>query len=159
MAFLENFGKKASEIAQAAAKKSTEIVEVTKITMNITSEEDRIKKQYTTIGQKLYEEYRSNPGQYPEFSEQFKEINALMENIRKLKSRLLDAKNMRICDTCEAEIDKKVAFCPKCGAKQEILQKDTGEGKESSGPSCPSCGAGVGEDQVFCPGCGTKLKE
>jgi len=37
MAFFENLGKKVGEAAQAAAKKSGELVEVTKLNVNINS--------------------------------------------------------------------------------------------------------------------------
>lgn|SRR5690554_2949681 len=127
MAFLENFGKKASDFAHAAAKKSGEIVEVTKMTVNITSEEDKIKKLYTGIGQNIYEEYCKNPNQYPEFSEQFKEIDNHNENIEKLKARILDAKNLRVCQSCGDEISRDTAFCSKCGTKQEPLEEETVE--------------------------------
>jgi hypothetical protein len=39
MAFFENIGKRVSEAAQVAAKKSSELVEVTKLNSSISSEE------------------------------------------------------------------------------------------------------------------------
>jgi predicted amidophosphoribosyltransferase len=163
MAFFENFGKKVSEAAQAAAKKSSELVEVTKMNMNISSEEDKIKKIYYAIGKKVYENYCKDPEQYSQFSEECSEINAHMESIKKLKARILEAKNMRLCQGCGEEIGRDVVFCPKCGAKQEPLQEKESaqptEPSESHQHYCPSCGAAVSEEAVFCPGCGKNLKE
>ena len=53
MSFFENLGKKVGEAAQAAARKSSEIVEVTN-NASINAEEDKIQKLYSEIG-KVFE--------------------------------------------------------------------------------------------------------
>ena len=44
MSVLENFTKKVTETAKAAAKKSGDIVEVTKLSVAINTEEDKIEQ-------------------------------------------------------------------------------------------------------------------
>jgi predicted RNA-binding Zn-ribbon protein involved in translation (DUF1610 family) len=159
MAFFENFGKRVSEAAQAAAKKSSELMEVTKINMNIAQEEDRIKKLYTSIGKKVYESYLKDPGMYVQFKEECTGIDSHNENIKKMKARILEAKNLRLCSGCGEEIGVEVVYCPKCGAKQEPVNKPEGEEPpRDQVPVCPSCGTEITQDAAFCPSCGAKLK-
>lgn len=124
MTFLDNFGKRLSEAAQAAAKKSGELMEVTKINMNITQEEDKIKKLYTNIGKKVYESYLKDPDNYAQFKEECEAIGSHNENIKKMKARILEAKNLRLCSACGEEIGNDVVYCPKCGAKQEPIKQE-----------------------------------
>ncbi len=156
MAFFENLGKKVGEAAQAAAKKSSELMEVTKINMNITQEEDKIKKLYTEMGKKIYEDYCSDPGSASQFAEQCEAIGTHRETIDNLKKRIREVKNIRVCDGCGEEIDKSTMFCPKCGAKQEIEVEEAPKA-EAQGPKCPSCGAENTGNSEFCTSCGEKM--
>ncbi|MGQ9619129.1 MAG: zinc-ribbon domain-containing protein [Candidatus Aminicenantia bacterium] len=52
-----------------------------------------------------------------------------------------------ICETCKATIPDTAKFCPRCGAKVEIVKK------------CPSCGAEYPVTAKFCKKDGTPLKE
>jgi len=119
MAFLENLGKKMGEAAQTAAKKSSELVEVTKLNMNINSEEDKIQKLYVQIGKKVYEGFSSNAEANPEFAADCEAIKAHEENIKSLREKILEVKNLKACSNCGAEMDKTTVFCTKCGTKQE----------------------------------------
>ncbi|WP_173510138.1 adenylate/guanylate cyclase domain-containing protein [Sinorhizobium psoraleae] len=47
------------------------------------------------------------------------------------------------CHECGYEIESGFAFCPKCGAKQQIL--------------CPGCGYSCPPHFAFCPQCGTQV--
>jgi len=123
MTFFENLGKRVSEAAQVVSKKSSELVEVAKINMNISSEEEKIRKIYIAIGKKVYENYCKDAGQSSHFLEECKEIDSHMENIKKQKARLLETKNMKVCPSCGEETDKDAVYCSKCGAKQELSQE------------------------------------
>ena len=46
MNILDNISKRVSEVAQVAAKKSSEVVEITKLNMSINTEEDKVQKLY-----------------------------------------------------------------------------------------------------------------
>lgn len=155
MAFLDNFGKKVSEAAQAAAKKSGELVEITKINMNISSEEDKMQKLYTEMGKIIYKKYCSTDEVAEEFIEMCNTIKSHEENITNLKQKVYDIKNVKLCTECGAELEKTAAFCPKCGSKQPIAEVKQEE--PASPKICPSCGVQIGADSVFCTNCGTKV--
>jgi uncharacterized coiled-coil DUF342 family protein len=118
MSVFNNFTKKVSETAKAAAKKSGDIVEMTKINMSIGAEEDKIKKAYAEIGKKIYE-LSASGAEIPEsVKEQCDAINTYESTIEELKQKILEYKNIKVCASCGTELDLETVFCPKCGAKQ-----------------------------------------
>lgn len=124
MAFLENLGKKVEEAAQAAVKKSGELVETTKINMAIGTEEDKIQKMYAEIGKLVYSKYTSNMDVGQDAAALCESIKACEETIKGLKEKIMEIKKTKLCVNCGAELDRTVLFCSKCGAKQEEKQHE-----------------------------------
>ncbi len=151
MSFLENIGK----AAQAAAKKSGELVEITKLNMNINSEEDKIQKQYTQIGKLIYEKFKATGDIDSEFVASCETIKTHEQNISNLKEKILETKNLRLCSGCGAEMDRNAMFCAKCGAKQDV-QPAAGQQNVATA-ACPACGAQIPAGSTFCTSCGAKL--
>jgi len=159
MAFLENLGKKVGEAAQAVTKKSSELVEVTKLNANISSEEDKINKLYTQIGKAVYENFHQT-GNAPDIvKEACEQIAAHQENIRALKEKIAEVKGIKSCINCGAEMERPQLFCSRCGTKNEIPQTATvNQPQEAPANSeCPSCGTAVIPGAAFCTNCGTRL--
>lgn len=117
MAFFENLGKKVGEAAQAAAKKSSEIVEVTKLNISISSEEDKIQKLYAQIGKRLFEEYCSGQEVAEGYKVDCEAIKAHQDNIKGFKEKIMELKNIQPCPNCGNEVEKTAAFCARCGTK------------------------------------------
>lgn len=161
MAFFENLGKKVGEAAQAAAKKSGDLVETTKLNVNINSEEDKIQKLYTQIGKTLYEKYTAG-GAVPEDAiETFEAIKVHEQNIRALKDKVLEIKGSKLCVSCGAEIDKDQLFCSKCGAKNEIPSEPpmaAAAETAATTATCPACGSVIQQGAAFCTNCGAKME-
>lgn len=156
MAFLENIGKKVGEAAQAAAKKSSELVEITKLNMNVNSEEDKIQKLYTQIGKIVYEKFSSSGEASPEFKDSCDAIKAHEETIKGLKQKIMEVKNLKACIGCGSELDKNAVFCPKCGTKQDMPQYAAPQ-QAAQSQVCPSCGTAIQPGTTFCTNCGAKL--
>jgi Zn finger protein HypA/HybF involved in hydrogenase expression len=157
MAFLGNIGKKVGEAAQAAARKSSEIVEITKLNANISSEEDKIQKLYIQIGKAVYGEFVS-PGEIKEdFKALCSQIAEHEQNIKALREKISEVKGIRQCINCGAELERSQIYCPKCGTKNEPAQF----AEEPSQPAavfCPSCGCSLDQNALFCTNCGTKVR-
>jgi len=154
MSGFDAFTRKVAETARSAAKKSGDLVEVTKLTMSINTEEGKIEKLYTEMGKIIYEEYKK--GNFS--SNSIKEICTKIEEheniIKDMKKKINELKKIKNCTACGEEIDVNAVFCPKCGAKQEVeapAEERTNENR------CPKCGATVTEEAVFCSSCGNKL--
>lgn len=162
MPFFDNLGKKVGEAAQAAAKKSNELVEVTKLNMSVNSEEDKASKLYEGIGKKLYANYKAGAESLPDFSGEFEQINACEENIKEIRKRIMNLKNVKLCQNCGAELAEKAMFCPKCGAKQEVIppapvQED--KAPQAAPSFCPECGTEMPADTTFCSNCGAQIQK
>lgn len=120
MSVFDNFTKKVTETAKAVGKKSGEIVEVTKLNMNVATEEDKITKAYTDIGRTVYEAFAAGENVPENFKELCEKVVEYKKNIEDMKQKILELKNLKLCPACSAELESETAFCPKCGAKQEI---------------------------------------
>lgn len=92
MAFFEDFGKKVSKAAQAAAKKSGELVEITKLNANISAQEDSIKKCYIKMGEMCFEKFRGNQLQDNELLTVCNEIVGYQEKITELRGKIDEIK-------------------------------------------------------------------
>lgn len=119
MSVLDNLTRKVSDTAKAAAKKSGNVVEVTRLNIGIGTEEEKVRKIYAEIGKLLYEDYtkgRVIDGVLLEYCEK---IDAINRNICEMRQKILEMKNVKICPGCETELDIEMTFCYKCGKKQE----------------------------------------
>jgi DNA repair exonuclease SbcCD ATPase subunit len=118
MSVFENLTKKVSDTAKAAAKKSSELVEVTKLSMSISAEEDKIKKAFADIGKLVYTAYSNGEEVSEAYKESCSAITGYEETITATKQKILDLKSMKVCPGCGIELETEIAFCSKCGTKQ-----------------------------------------
>lgn len=156
MAILEKFGKKMGEAAQVAAKRSSELMEITKININVSAEEDKEKKLYATLGKMVYERFVSSNEIDNEWEDIFTQITTCKNNIMDLKRQMLEVKNIKYCVCCGVEIEKSALFCVKCGAKQGIVEEKPIEVELTK--KCGGCDCIIEEGGVFCPNCGQKIE-
>jgi len=133
MAFFENISKKVTDTAKAAARKSGDLMEVTKLNLNIGAEEDKIKRKYMEIGKTVYEEYKKGEELPYAFRDLCEKVQEYERNIEEMKAKILQLKGLKNCPSCGAELDEEFAFCPKCGAKQEVPdeQSESEDSEES----------------------------
>lgn len=162
MAFFENLGKKVGEAAQAAAKKSGELVEVTKLNVNINSEEDKVQKLYSQIGKVIYEKYAASGAADEGIQELCESIKAHEQTIKSLRDKIAEVKGTKSCVGCGTEMEREQIFCSKCGAKNELPAAPAAapQGQPAQQPTaliCPACGATLAAGSAFCTSCGAKI--
>lgn len=160
MAFLENLGKKVGEAAQAAAKKSGELVEITKLNVNINSEEDKIQKLYAQIGKSVYDKFCQSGTAEDYIKEACEAISVHEQNIKSLRGKIAEVKGTKTCIGCGAEMERTQVFCSKCGTRNDIQQapfQAEPETQAAANLTCPSCGAALAAGSAFCTNCGTRL--
>ena len=122
MSVFDNFTKKVTDTAKAAAKKSSELVEVTKLNMSIGTEEDKIQKVYADVGKMVYASFARGEEINDAYKVDCEKIRSYTDTINKMKQKILELKNTKSCPGCGEELDVSIAFCSKCGAKQEVEQ-------------------------------------
>ncbi len=160
MSILDDLTKKVSTTAKAVSKKSGDIVEVTKLNMAIGTEEEKIQKAYFEMGKAVYDAYTKNEEIDGASKEIYEKIKTYESNIKELKDKVLEHKSLKVCPSCNTELDIEIAFCPKCGTKQEIPQpKEETEVVEEAPKdrACPICGLANSPDAAFCSKCGAKF--
>ena len=154
MAFLENLGK----AAQAAARKSGELVEVTKLNVNINSEEDKIQKLYAQIGKSVYEKYAATGEADDEIKQTCEAVTVHEQSVKGLRDKISEVKGTKQCIGCGTEMEKTQIFCSKCGARNDVATSaSAAPAQQAATVICPACGATLPAGSAFCTSCGAKI--
>jgi division protein CdvB (Snf7/Vps24/ESCRT-III family) len=123
MSILENVRGKISDTAKAAVKVSRELSEISKINNEIRAQEDKVKTLLIEIGEAVYETYIEAIPVNVDVESKCKEITECYNNIEELKAKILEVKNIVICQECKSTIERGFLFCPKCGARVEYEEQ------------------------------------
>ena len=107
------------KFTRSVGKTSGELLKSTKLSLAITSEEDKLKQIYMVIGKKVHEIYQYGGGLGTFFDEKYKEIQQTETVIQDLKNQMNIIKGVKTCPKCGANIDRGAGFCPKCGLRIE----------------------------------------
>lgn len=121
MGFLD----KVKGAAQDAKDKTNEIIEVNKVNKQISQQETLIADTYILMGKEIFSDFMSGNEVSDALKEKCQGIVDAKETIEELKKKILVIKNIKICPNCKTEMSLEIAFCPKCGTKQE--QPSAGE--------------------------------
>ena len=120
--------KKITDVLYTAARKSSEILENTKISYSISGEKEKISKIQGRIGMKLYQMYKASetaPSSIStdEFLQEFEEIAEIEKLIAEMEKNAAENKACKICPECSAKLELESVYCPKCGAKLPVEPK------------------------------------
>ncbi len=145
---MAGWGEKFNKITQSAITKSKEMAEVTRLNMEISTQNQKMKELYAQTG-----EYVLNSGVAGD-DETVAGFAAQLETIRQAimasQEKLNEVKNINICPNCGAEVTRTSKFCDKCGTE---MQRPSLEAPVSV---CKVCGNPIDKDALFCGTCGAK---
>ncbi|GAE90082.1 zinc-ribbon domain-containing protein [Acetivibrio straminisolvens] len=150
MEFIKDFTRKVTDTARIAAKKSSDMVEITKLNFNIGTEEDKIKKVYAQIGEIVYHSFEKGEEIPEDLKGLCEKIVASKKNIEKMKQQILRLKSIKICSSCNEELREEVVYCPKCGTRQEVDVAASEESKEEN--NAETCEQNDTENNTECSG-------
>lgn len=114
----------AKESSAVVAKKSGELIEVSKITVSITSNESKMKDLYSEIGKKICQKHEDGLYIDPELVESCNEVLTLKTSIKEMKQKVNELRNKKVCTNCDTSLPEDTTFCPKCGNKVDSLSFD-----------------------------------
>jgi len=137
----------AAGVMKAVAEGSGRLLKTTKLNINLSSEEGKLKAIYVDIGKSVHEFYRHGGSLGGVFDEKYQKILEAEAKIADIKSRLEIAKGIIVCSRCEMQAKRGSAFCPKCG--QSLEDNDAGDTYRGEHPS-PE----VGRDTLARGDCG-----
>lgn len=124
--FLETLGKKIAETAEVVGKKTGDVVDtVTQKTGEIV-EEQKMKSQIRTltkgnnrdfadIGKMIYEQFKNGEIVDMQFVELCEAIEKRDEAIEVFKKQIAELKDLDVCPSCQASLEKGAVYCSKCG--------------------------------------------
>ncbi|NLL06118.1 MAG: zinc-ribbon domain-containing protein [Clostridiaceae bacterium] len=130
MAFLEKFGEKLTSAGKDVARKTKELADTAKLNMQISNEEDNIKRKYAEIGKLYYELFSSSPDE--KFAEFCNSISESKNKIDELRVQILEIKGIKKCSNCGAEINFTATFCSSCGNATTTAQSENNDKEEPS---------------------------
>ncbi|MBU5486545.1 hypothetical protein KQI86_19865 [Clostridium sp. MSJ-11] len=90
---LSKIAKTVGDGAATVAKKSGEIVETSKLNLNISSEKNNIEKLYKEIGETIFQKYKNGAMIDVDLEEACKSIEESNKNIEKIKEKIEEIKN------------------------------------------------------------------
>jgi hypothetical protein len=167
MPFKDSLSKIAKSIgdgAKSAAHKSGDMMEITKLNMSISSEENKIKGIYSKIGEVLYKKFADGQLVDDDLMELCTGIKAIEDNICSMRQKIEELKNHKPLDEKPEQNDDAVNHNILNDSDEEVKfyeeSTDTFESSHSNAPgnTCQNCGEAVSDNLKFCPSCGTKLK-
>ncbi|QOR33704.1 zinc ribbon domain-containing protein [Clostridium sp. 'deep sea'] len=142
-------------VTKDIGKMSGQLVETTKLSAKINSEENKIRKIYTELGEQMYKDFQHGESFKEPYMVMFSDISIIKSNIAQLRKELLDVKGVVLCKNCGQEVKRDVTFCAKCGSRMD----ETEVKHNINQKNCHQCGAVVAEDSKYCPECGILIKD
>ena len=112
MEFFDKLSKKASETYQVAKEKTTTLSEEIKLKTKINNLEDTNYQIFAEIGEIVYKELKEGKDVDKEpILVKVDTISANQSEMEKLKSKLMELKQLKKCVNCGAELEKSAGFC------------------------------------------------
>ena len=117
MAMIDDFLGKARDVADAAGKKTSELVDKTKIRMEISSLQKQLGATFEGLGRLVYDSEESGEDISDLKQGAFEAIRDLQAQIEELQDKLHEYNHAVRCKTCGVMNDSDSLFCKKCGEK------------------------------------------
>lgn len=108
------FVTKVGDGTKFAIKKSTELVEMTKLNFSISGEEMKVQKKLEEIGKIIYSEYNQGHQVSNDILSLCEDIDDTEAKIRMYTRKINALKNNNFCRKCGAVIDRQTGKCINC---------------------------------------------
>ena len=119
MTIFNNIKRGATDAANKAAKKTGEITNIAKLTMNIKNAETKLGDVYEEIGRLFYTAERTGEDCTSEIAANIMKADKIKADIAAFKAEIASLRNVIVCESCGNEVNADYAFCNFCGSKIE----------------------------------------
>ncbi len=109
---------KAKDGFEAVAKKTEEVVNVSKLKIEQSSVEAKLKADFERLGKLCY--YSMQDGEEKNeaaYKSVMEDISSKLEQIEALKTEIENMKDKKLCPGCHRYVNTNSAFCSFCGGK------------------------------------------
>jgi hypothetical protein len=110
--------------ADVAYKKTGEVIDVSKIRLNIAEISKEICNNYEILGKLCYENQKSGEIAGEEAEKIISKIDSLLLDLKDKEAKLSQMRNKVKCQNCGNDNEPNYTFCSKCGTKLECKDKE-----------------------------------
>lgn len=126
--FFDDFLGKTKGVADAAGKKTGELVEISKLKLQCVQLNSDIRERYEKLGSAVYSMVKSDYENPELVNSMVEEITELLDKLNETSEKIADIKNISICTCCGAKNPPENCYCSKCGSR--LTGKEQGFDKE-----------------------------
>jgi len=132
-------------VAEEVEKKTRETIELSRLRMEKIQVRSDIKKNYESIGELVYAEYRSHEdnGDVIEIFE--KEIDREYDHLGEIAGRVRKLRNRAQCPACGAQNETDAAYCSHCGAEMKPVEEPVTAAVDKTAEDIKEAALGVKE--------------
>ncbi|MDD4238251.1 MAG: zinc ribbon domain-containing protein [Desulfotomaculaceae bacterium] len=113
-----------TEGAKTIGKKSGDLVETTRLKMEISKLEKEMENNITALGNLVYMQYKGDEGLKEEIDRLLLSTRALESDIDEINDQIIKINpKPPACANCHEELPQNVKFCPNCGTKVPEVEK------------------------------------
>ena len=153
MDFLNDLGKKFSNVINSMTEKTKESVEASQLGSDLKNARGALDQLYTEYGRACHAIYRGN-GDAEAAQDIAKRIDAAIQRVEALAAQRDELNEVVRCPGCGAAQPKSARFCSNCGHRMP----EEAPIPEPEAPArveyCPACGAQREGESRFCAVCG-----
>ena len=111
--------KRFMDTAESAGKKAGDMVELTKMKMQVSQYKTELAKAHEKLGAMVYNMMKEDEEDTSAISVCIDEIDYILDKIQEAEDKVKELRKVSCCQSCGGEVPVDAAFCPKCGAKIE----------------------------------------
>ena len=108
--------------ANAAGKKTEEVVETSKLKLQIVSLNGDLSKAYEELGALVYSAAKNNDTVGEEMDAVMEKIDSIKEKLAEVEGKVGELKKERTCGNCGAVCAADATFCSRCGVILEAVE-------------------------------------
>jgi len=168
---MDNLRDTIQNVTKTAYKATKGFVKSTKLSLELSSEESRLKSIYIDIGKKVHEIYSYGGSLGKFFDEKYAEMLDCEQKIDSLKKEVDKVRGNRTCPKCSKTSAFTSEFCPKCGTNLDAGEPVVAEpppipaapepepvvSTAVNAKNCQICGKENAVENKFCFSCGRIL--
>lgn len=117
MTTVEDVINKAKGLADAAGKKTEELVSLTKLKIESADTQKAISEQLEAIGRAVYAAYQRGEETREDLVESFRTLDALEEKAASILDKMDELRRTKRCSACGKNNAQDAVFCQNCGEK------------------------------------------
>ena len=110
--------KRFMDTAESAGKKAGDMVELTKMKMQVSQYKTELAKAHEKLGAMVYNMMKEDEEDTSAISVCIDEIDYILDKIQEAEDKVKELRKVSCCQSCGGEVPVDAAFCPKCGAKR-----------------------------------------